>query len=230
MKAYCLFLTLFLFISISSFSQGPIKIKLVSGDEVYTRYAYLSNGYNWNEPYVRIDEKKGRKIPISSVSFIEGTDQDGEFRYFEPIYRFRKIWAERSYTSDRVRIYYTDIETGSWDFTYRSKYYVYKKDDSSFKKLKMKNLKIDLADNKSSIEHLKKAKTLQWIQAALYVSGAAILVGSVVSEFSDDELSEPGETPGIPPGIIIGGITLNIPWFLNPIKQKHFNNALKAYD
>ncbi len=217
-------------LSQTCFSQGPIKVKLSSGDEIHTRYAYLSNGYSFDVPFVRIDGKKGRKIPISSISYVEGTDQDGTYRYFEPIYRFRKIWAERSYVSDRIKIYYTNIETGSWDFTYRSKYYVYKKDESAFKKLKMKNLKLDLADNVKSMDHLKKGKTLQWIQAALYVSGAAILVGSVVKEFSNNELTEPGENPGIPAGIIVGGISLNIPWFLNPVKQKHFTNALKAYN
>lgn len=216
-----------------AFAQGPIKIQMTSGKEVFTNYAYLSNGYGFSKGYVRIDGKKGEKISIESVDFIEGVDQDQKERYFEPIQYYGRVWAERSFNSDRIKIYYTDIRTGGWNYSYRSKYYLYKKGASTFKKLKMNNLKLDLADNQTSMEHLKKGKTIQWIQAALYVAGTAILVSSIASEFSNNkpgQLGPPGETSGIPPGMIIGAITLNIPWFLNPAKQKHYVNALKAYE
>ena len=222
----------FTFIQTAS-AQGPIKIKMTSGKEVFTNYAFLSNGYGFSKGYVRIDGKKGEKIAIESVDFIEGIDQDRKERYFEPIQYYSKIWAERSYNSERIKIYYTDIRTGGWNYSYRSKYYLYKKDASTFKKLKMQNLKLDLADNPASMDHLKKGKTIQWIQAALYVAGTAILVSSIASELGNNEpgqVGPPGETPGIPPGLIIGAITLNIPWFLNPAKQKHYVNALKAYE
>ena len=48
---------------------------------------------------------------------------------------------------------------------------------------------------------------------------------------NDDELDGTGDTSfSVPPTLIVGAISLNIPWFINPAKDKHFVNALEEYN
>ncbi|MEQ8469846.1 MAG: hypothetical protein RIC35_01595 [Marinoscillum sp.] len=225
------FFLLFLLPLLASAQNVPINIHLKSGETISTQYAYLNSNGGFSQPYVRIDNKKGEKITIDRVTHVEGFDQYSKYKYFQPIkLQGRNIWGERTYNSDRINIFYTNIISGTWTASYKSKYFQYEKDGQPLKKLTYANLKIDLADNPESIESLKKGNALKITQILLYGLGATLIGVGIANDFSNDELSDPNDTSiKIPPAVIAGAITLYIPWFINGPKQNHFVNALKAY-
>ena len=227
-----LLLLLFLFPSFAFSQDGPISIYLKTGDRISTQYVYLnSNGGFLSRPHVRIDDKRGDKIPIERVEHIEGTDQHGEYKYIKPIYlNGAEIWGERTFSSERVEIYYTNIISGTWTTSYKSKYFQYSADGQPLKKLTYANLRKDIGHHPGAREHLKKGNMLRITQFLLYGAGAALVVGGIANGLGDKELRDPIATSlGIPPALIAGAITLYIPWFINSPKQKHFVKALKSY-
>jgi hypothetical protein len=219
-------LTLLLLLPSFCFAQeGPINIYLKTGNITSTNYAFLENNSGFSIPYVRINNKKGEKISIDQVDHIEGTDQNGVYKYFKPIkLQGREIWGERTFRSDRVEIYYTNIISGTWTASYKSKYYQYSKDTQPLKKLTYRNLKIDFGNNNESMPHLKKANSLRVTQLLLYGLGATLITTGIANNLSDTN-----DNGNIPVSIVAGAICLYIPWFINTPKQKHFINALKDY-
>ena len=169
-------LLLFLLPFFSYAQNGPINIHLRSGEVISTRYAYLNNNAGFSKPYVRIDDKKGEKITIDMVSHVEGVDQNSEYKYFQPIYlQGAKIWGERTFRSDRIDIFYTNIVSGTWTAAYKSRWFQYEKDNEPLKKLTYANLKVDLADNPASLTNLRKGNGLRITQFLLYGLGAALI-------------------------------------------------------
>lgn len=231
MKYIVLTLCVFFF-PILAFSQsGPITINLKTGEQLSTNYAYLHNNSTFFRSYVRIDGKKGEKISIDRVAFIEGADKNGVYKYFKPIrLHGSEIWAERTFSSDRVDIYYTNIISGTWNASYRSKYFQYSKDGRPLKKLSYSNLKADLGDNAESMEHLKKGNILRITQFLFYGLGATLIGVGIAGDFNNDELRDPSDTSiRIPPALIAGAVSLYIPWFMNSPKQNRFIKALEKY-
>lgn len=228
------FLTLIFLPFITWAQHGPINIHLKSGEILSTRYAYLNSNGGFSRPFVRMDEKKGKKVPIHAVTFIEGIDQKGEYKYFKPIQlQGRQTWGERTFNAERMTIYYTNVISGTWAASYKSRHFQYSKDDLPLKKLTFANLKADLADNVNSMQHLKKGNTLRITQLLLYGLGAALIASGISSDFKDvDTGSPPGpreSSISIPPALIAGAVVLYIPWFINGPKQDHFTRALKSY-
>lgn len=216
----------------SVFSQLPILIKLNNGQDVFTNYAFITNSGSFlSGPYVRIDERRGPKIKIQEVEYIKGRDQYGKERYFLPVYQGGfKIFAERLYDTERVSIFYTDVMNWSGGFGYANRHYKYSFDNSELKKVNIRNLQYDLADNPVSLDYIKKAKTTRTVQTVLYAVGAGLLIHGISSMAGDVEDPGPiGQAPKIAPTLIIGAIALNVPWFLNRGKQDNLVNALKAY-
>ena len=80
------------------------------------------------------------------------------------------------------------------------------------------------------MKFLKEGHNIAKGQAAFYALGAALVISSIISEFSNSELDDPNSTDfRIPPAFIAGAIALYIPWFMNNAKQYQYVNALKAY-
>jgi hypothetical protein len=224
---------IFVLIPFAAYSQsGPINIHMRSGGIISTRYAFRNNNSGYLRPYVRINDRKGEKISIERIKHVEGTDQNGNYRYFKPIkIQGMLIWGERTFNSERIDIYYTNIVSETWSFSYKSRYFQYSKDDNSLKKMTYENLKVDLADNQQSVEHLKKGNTLKITQYLLYGVGSALVVTGIVNGINDTGVDNPSNSGmKIPPAFIAGAVTLYIPWFINNPKQNHFVNALKNYN
>lgn len=100
------------------------------------------------EPFVRIDGAKGEKIPINRINFVDSPDQAGRYRYYKPVnFQGRKIFAERTFTSERISIFYTNIISGTLQATYSFSHYNYSKDNYPLKKASYTNLSHDLSDN-----------------------------------------------------------------------------------
>jgi hypothetical protein len=210
---------------------GPINIHYKSGRVVSTYYAYLFSGY---DSYLKIHEKKGEKVSINLIDHVEGTDEKGNFRYIKPVNLGNWVWAERGFTSDRITIYHTDIVTGSMAATYKPKSCLYSKDGGSLQPLKLKYLKLDLADCPESLVHLKKAKNIAKAQAVVYVASYSLIIAGIVgfvndasNDTSEDEPSSSG--PSIPPALIIGAVGAYIPFFMNDAKREKCLDALKVY-
>lgn len=224
---------LFLLFPVVAFAQnGPINIHLKSGEIISTRYAFLEN--NSIIPYVRMDHKKGDKITIDKVSHVEGTDQINKYKYFQPImFQNHFVWGERTYSSERVNIFNTDIISGTWTSRYRNRYYQYQIDNRPLKKLKYSNLKKDIADNPESLSHLKKGNAIKITQFGLYGIAATLIGIGSAKDLNDNTLSNPYDKDksfSVPVALeIAGAFTLYIPYWINRSKQKHYVNALKAY-
>ena len=212
--------------------NGPINVHLKTGDILSTQYALLTNNSFLSRPFVRIHDKKGEKITIDRVIHVEGTDQNGQYKFFKPIQLMgSEIWGERTFHSERVDIYYTDVVSFTGASYYKSKYFQYSKDSRPLKKLNYSNLKIDLADNAGSMQHVERGNKLRITQLLLYGLGAGLVVAGAADILNDDELDGTGDTSfSVPPTLIVGAIALNIPWFINPAKDKHFVNALEEYN
>ena len=211
---------------------GFIKLHFKTGDSLSTNYAYLYNNTGFSKPYVRIDNEKGEKISIDRVTHIEGIDQKGKYRYFKPIFlKNKEIWGERTFTSNRINLYYSNIFSSTWDAAYKTKYFQYSKDNAPLQKLTYANLKKDLSDNLNALAYIKKGNKLRITQLVLYGLGAALVVAGTVDGLSSNGLSSPNN-PAIktPPAFIAGAIALTIPWFLNKPKQDNFVKAIKAYN
>lgn len=215
--------------------QGPIKIVLKNNEVVYTNYAHLNNNGTFTGPYVRIHHKRGEKVPIDIVDHVEGIDQRGTYKYFKPInFGYRgEVFAERTFTSKRIKIYYTNVVSGTWNATYSFRHFNYEKDGALLKKMTYANLKKDLSDCPTSTDFLKKANGYRIAQMALYGAGAALVIHGIATGLSgnDDELPPPGAAPRIkiPATFVIGAISLMILRFLNNPKQGYFVDALKNY-
>jgi hypothetical protein len=222
MRKLTILILLFPFVVYSQ--TGPIQVHLKSGQALNTRYAYLFNTAGFEKPYVRINDRRGEKVTIDLVSYVDGTDQNGTFRYFKPIrFQAREIWGERTYESDRIEIYYTDFHGDDWGSVYKYKYFMYTMDNSGMKKVSYASVKKDIEGNTESMLHLKKGNSIRITQLLLYTAGTSLIISGVASGLSDPENSK------IPVGFIAGAITLSIPFFLNNAKQKHFVNALEAF-
>ncbi len=223
---------LFFLLPLITFSQNaPINIHMKSGEILSTRYAFLNINSGFSRPYVRINDKKGEKITIDRITHVEGIDQNGNYKYFQPIrLQGRDIWGERTFNSERVNIFYTNVISGTWTASYKSKYFQYEKDNHPLKKMSYSNLKADLSDHPESMKILKKGNNLRITQILLYGLGSALVISGIASGLSDTELDDPNDSGlKIPPAFIAGAITLYIPWFINGPKQDHFANALKTY-
>jgi hypothetical protein len=128
-----------------------------------------------------------------------------------------------------VNVYYTNIISGTWTTSYKSKYFQYSKDTQLLKKLTYANLKIDLGDNIESMDDLRKGNKLRITQLLLYGIGATLIGVGIASDLNDNSNSTKDSSSKIPPAFIAGAVCLSVPWFINKPKQNHFINALKKY-
>ncbi|MFW5762514.1 MAG: hypothetical protein ACOCXH_16185 [Cyclobacteriaceae bacterium] len=225
-------IVLCVFLSSTAFSQLPILVKLNNGQDIFTNYAYITNSGSFlSGPFVRIDGKRGARYKISEVAYVQGRDQFGKERYFLPVYQSGfNIFAERLHHAERISIFYTDITNWSAGFGYTNRHYKYTLDDSELRKVNIRNLQYDLADNPISMDYIKKAKSTRTVQTILYAAGAGLLIHGFSSLIGDvDEPGPIGRTPSIPPTLIVGVIAVNVPWFLNNGKQNKLVDALKVY-
>lgn len=230
MRGITILMTLLTF---KSFGQnGPINIHLNTNEIISTRYAYL---YSSSQSYVRIDERKGQKIPINSVDHIEGFDEKGNYRFFLPvrITPQRLVWAERGFSSERIVIYHTDIVTGTMAANHKPKSCLYSKDNGPIKPLDLRDLRSDLGDCPASIEFLRKGKNIGIAQAGVRIVSYALILGGTIKFLSDASVQEPGDPskggPDIPAGIIVGAVTAWIPVLMANEKNERYLEALKAY-
>jgi len=235
LTCFCLFFPFFCFAQ-----SGPIRVVLQSDSIIYTRYADLNNNPSFRQPFVRIDERNGRRIAIDQIKYIDGTDQNNVYKYFTPVtYLGSQIFAERTFKSDRISLFHTNIISGTWNATYAYRYLNYSKDNQPIKKATYANLKADLADNPAAWAYLKKGNGNRVAQLVLYGLGAGLLVSSIAT-FANTDVETPANPPAlpsgdrsssikIPPGLIAGAVCLYIPWFLNNPKQDHFTKALESY-
>lgn len=224
-------LTLLFLFPVLVFAQNRgIKIFLNSGDVISTNYAMIHET-GLGGPFVKIDEKNGKRFPIREVEHIEGIDQDGEFRYFMPVkVSGFTLWGERIIQSDRITVYYTNVRSGGWGTNYKMQYYVYSKDGGPVRKMKHSNLIEDLSDNPESLEHLKVGNALSITQGVLYIGGAALLAVGIkqMSDDLDKSVMDDTETH-IPPAFIVGLATYYVPFFMQGAKQDRFLRALESY-
>ena len=227
-------LLLLLFPLTTQAQQGPIRVFFKNGSAISTDYVYLYNYIGFSDSFLRIDHKKGEKVAIRQVDHIEGIDQYGRYKYFKPVryYYGNQIFAERTFTSARIDIYYTDLEPNPWEASYSFRHFTYEKDGGPIKRMKYTNLKKDIRSCRASMSLLKKGNGYRISQMLLYGVGGALVTHGIVTGLSnnDRELPPPGETRiSIPPTFVAGAIGLLIPRFLNRAKQNYFVKALKAY-
>ena len=227
-------LLLVLFPLVTQAQQSPIQIFLRNGDVINTNYVYLYNYVGFSDSFLRIDHKKGEKVAIKQVGHIEGVDQKGLYKYFKPVryYYGNQIFAERTFSSERIDIYYTDLKSNPWEASYSFRHFNYEKDGGAIKRMNYKNLKKDLRSCRASMSLLRKGNGYRITQMLLYSVGGALVTHGIITGLSnnDGELPPPGETRiSVPPTFVAGAIGLLIPRFLNRAKQNHFVKALKAY-
>lgn len=221
----------FLFIPALTFAQSKgISVYFNSGEVITTDYVYISET-GLGGPFVKIGDRNAKRVSIRDIEHIEGKDQFGDYRYYKPIYVVGfTLWGERTYTSDRIEIFYTNVSNGGWNTNYKMAYYVYSKDGGPLKKMKYSFLKEDLSDNEASMEFVKKGNRLNITQAFLYVAGAAIIVAGIVQMDKNLEKSTRENTDlEIPPVLIGGLITYYVPFFMQGAKQNAFYEALTTY-
>lgn len=208
-------------------SKG-IRIEYNSGESKYTNYAYLYSGSAFQSSYVRIDDKKGPKINIQNIDHVEGVNLEGTYKYFAPIWvNGIPIWGERTFSSEHIDLYYTNIVSGTWNATYNYKHFQYRKDGGSLQKMKASNLLRDVGQNQQSMDHIRKGRGIATAQTLLYLLGSGLVIAGIIDGLNKNDTEDSG---GVPPVFIGGAITLFVPWFLNSPKQKHYQNALKAYE
>ncbi|MCP4460877.1 MAG: hypothetical protein GY816_23085 [Cytophagales bacterium] len=233
-----IFVALVLFSSLTSSAQsGGIKIQMKNGEETFTNYVLFSNGYGWNEEaYVRINDKKGSKLRMVSVDHVEGYDQKKDYRYILPIRPNggELVWGERMFASDKVAIYYTDFNSNSWSRSvlYKSRNFYYTFENSTMTKMKYGNLKRDIGNIEIPSSHLKKGNGVRIAQIIMYTAGAALIIhgsSKFLEGSENNELGDPEDASlNLHPNVFIGVALVNIPYFLNSLKQKHFRNTLEA--
>lgn len=215
---------------------GPIDVYLKSGKVISTRYVYISQGGGFSGPFVRVQPNSKDKIKIDDVDHIEGVDQTGKHRYVRPVdWRLSTIWAERTYQSDRISLYYVGIvQWGLGVSTTKWKYFQYTKDDGPLTKLSIRNVSRDVGDNPESASFIRKSKTNRILQALLYTTGGVLVITSAVKDLNS--VDKPDSTPDpakddfkLPVGFIAGAACIALPLALKPGKQKNLVNALEVY-
>lgn len=220
-------------------NRGGILIQTNRGDSLYTNYAMFSGGYYSESAYIRIDDKKGRKLTINEVNHVEGFDQKGDYRYIVPLRRPTSsytFWGERLEKTERATIYYTDFSSSSWSQTVRLRpsnlYYTF--DKSSLTKLNYSNVKGDVSEFPSAQPHMKKSKALQITQAIMYTAGAGMIIYGIAKTFEPippDPDGSPGiGGPNLHPTVFVGALFINVPFFMTSAKQKHLRKALMAVE
>ncbi|MEM6297569.1 MAG: hypothetical protein AAF740_02665 [Bacteroidota bacterium] len=228
-----IFLIILIIPTLGYTQDGPINIRLRTGKTISTNYVYLNSNGFFSAPFVRIDGRKGEKIAIDQVTYIEGRDQNGEEKYFEPIRLHGSlVWGERTFKSEKISIFYTDVVTGGWNYSYQNRHFQYrKKGNTLLRDLKYANLKRDIGDYPESLKNIKKGRNIGIAQVAIFLVGSALVTHGIVTGLNDnEELPNPGDVRlRIPATFIAGAVTMSIPWLMNGGKQKHYRNALKAY-
>lgn len=211
--------------------NAPIKVVLKNDSIILTKYAYLTNArtYRNPNPYVTINEKGGPKITIDRIDHVEGNDQTGKFRYFGvTTFQGLFIFAERIHDGERVDLYLNNVVTGGWNYRYSNKLLHYSKDGGEIKKARYSNLRKELKDSPEAMKKLHAGNAIKISQYLIYGLGAYVLVKTAKDE-SNKPLSPPGTDEGIPSGFLVGAGILFVPWFINGLKLKQYENACKAY-
>lgn len=229
----CRFIIISLVLSVSTgmAQYAPIKVLLRNDSVILTKYAYLANNSTSGRfgPHVVINHKDGPKIPISKIHHVEGNDRSGKLRYFTvATFQGLEIFAERIHDGERIDLYLNNVVTGGWDFRYTMKLLHYSKDDGEIKKARYPNLRRDLKDSPEAMSKLRAGNAIKISQYLLYGLGAYILVNSAVKE-SEEPMTPPGTDPGIPTGFLVGAGILFVPWMINGLKLKQYEQACKEY-
>lgn len=226
----------FLLFFVSSYrchsQYGPIKIFLKGDSVILTKYALLSNArsFKYPQPSVTIHYKEGPRLTIEQIDHVEGRDKNGNFRYFGvATFQSLQIFAERVLDGERIDLYRNNVIQGDWNFSYSNKLLHYAKDGREMKRVKYRNLKADLRDNKESLQKLRGASAIRFTQLGLYALGAFILVKTAKDE-AEKPLSPPGSNEGVPTGFFVGAGVLWLPWIINGAKLKQFEKACEIYE
>lgn len=210
--------------------NGPIKVYLNSGKVISTRYIYVDQGGGLGRAFVRIDPSSKARITIDSVDHIEGTDNDGKSRYIRPMrWRLSTIWAERTFNSDRIAMYYVGIQSGGFGTVSMNwKYYQYSKDDGPLQKLTIANVDRDVKDDPKALEYVKKSRANSLVQGLLYTAGGALIIAAAAKDLApDDGPAEDGSK--VPVAAVVGIGCLILPLALKPSKQRNLVHALETY-
>jgi hypothetical protein len=218
-----LLILLAVFPLLANAQNEPIEIHLNSGEVLYTNYVYIYSSFNSG---VRINSRKGEKISIRDVDFIQGFDKERNFRYFTTIGYNGTVWAERSFASERVKIY----STSRFDFEYSAKAGdVYQLDDGPIRDIKYRNLKEDLSDYQQSMDYLKKANGIRTTQAVLWTASVGLFIGGIV-QMVGGPLEDPEESLDIPPMFYLAAGVNLAAWVLEIPKKNRFRKALQVYE
>ncbi len=229
------FFILFFLIPLIGLSQNDsIKIVLNSDSTIYTNWIEFNNFPFLKKPYIKIHKLDGPKIKISKIQYYKGFDKNGDYRCLKTIDlgSKSKYQLERSFKHDsinRIDVYYDRLTFCGFNIHSSFEYLNYKKDNQEIKKVTYKNLMADLSDNAVSMNYLKKANQLKWIQI-LSTGIGAFLISKVmlnnnrpspynVKSNSKDNFS-----------FYAGSFFLVIPFFLEKPKNKRYIQALKSYE
>ncbi|MEO1052317.1 MAG: hypothetical protein AAFX87_16915 [Bacteroidota bacterium] len=226
-------LSLLVLLSVSTLAQKKaIQVHLTTGEILSSNYVMMYQATGFGQPYLKINSRKGDRIGIKQVSFVEGFDHNNTYKYYKPLDISGSLtWAERTFKSDRIELFYTNVSEFDWSVTYKNRFYRYIKDEGYSKRMKYSQLRADLADNPLSLEYLKKANKTRIAQTLLYVLGSALIITGSVQWLSDDELDPPGEASlDLPAAVFIGAATLYIPLIINGSKKNNFIKALQVYE
>lgn len=214
-----------------SFAQEPIAIKFYNGEQLIAQDAFISNHNHRNVPYILLNKKAGPYFSIDEIESLEGMDKKGRERYVIPVINDgNSIFAQRLFHSQEISIYYTGLTDFDDNFIQRNNYFKYTLHNSVLQEINIKNLQMDLGENKISLDYLQKAKRIRNLQAAIYVIGAGLIAHGLLSMRSEvNELVHMNKTASIPATFIAGALVVNIPSFFNKSKRKNMINALKEY-
>lgn len=226
---------------LSVYSQnGGITVQMKSGEIIKTNYVLFSNGRGLNpSPYIKINGLKGTKFSMKSIHHVEGYDGKKDYRYILPIGSNggKEVWSEQVFTSDKTTIYYRYFNSSSWSrpVVYKSNNYHYTMGGTKLMKMEYKNLERDIGHLEIPASHLKKGNRVRIAQIFMLTVGSALIVHGL-AEFTKGsgnikifDGSTDASSFYIHSSLLIGAALTNGSFFLlNPVKLKHFKNALKS--
>jgi hypothetical protein len=177
---------------------------------------------------VRMNDDPWRdRVLIDSVDYIEGSDRFANPVYYKPL-RIQGwlTWTTRVFHSNRISIYFNRINhfrKGAYN------YYYYTKDDGRPKRLSMKDVSRDVADDPTAMIYIKRAKVAKGISTTLTCVGGAMSIASMFV-FSTRDALHPVVADDRMPGLFVGGVSfLSMPFFVRSTWQRNLVEGLESY-